>query len=310
MIIMAIAVLSTTAVGDSDDNYQEPEAVCPDAADPEGALPIFGTSDGGARADGVAFSYVSYLYPPISSIYYQTCNVKHNGAPLDLVWSGPDIAAGHGNPLFPGLCIDIYRTSYSATRGDTTFYVTLNRYPTTAPAYVDCEHADFRNSTSTLSSYSRPSLDEPTPLPLRLHYRVYRDDTSDTVMFRIFWWPSSLTVIAGFDSEMKLEISPIGRKVVVEEIAGLEENDQNVIEEFLHYTFDGVIVFMELAPYVEDSDDDDDDDGEQPGAWASVAVSTKIKAARAVPMPMPIVIKNQDVTALIALVKSAAVKEN
>ena len=148
------------------------------------------------------------MYPPTSSIYYQTCNVKAGGDPLDLVWSGPDIAAGHGNPLFPGLCIDIYRTSYSATRGDTTVYVTLNRYPTTAPAYVDCKQADSINSTSDVRSYSRPSLREPKALPLRLHYRVYRDDKSDTVRFRIFWWPSSLTIIAGFDSEMDPKITP------------------------------------------------------------------------------------------------------
>ena len=89
-------------------------------------------------------------------------------------------------------------------------------------------------------------------------------------------------------------------------IEGLEETDQSVVEEFLNYTFDGVIFFMELAPYVEDNDDED----EQSGAWSSVLVSTDIQAAKAIPMPMPIVIRNQDVTAIIALIKSAAVKEN
>ena len=40
-ILMALAALSTTAIGDNDNNDQEPEAVCPNEIDPGSALPIF-----------------------------------------------------------------------------------------------------------------------------------------------------------------------------------------------------------------------------------------------------------------------------
>ena len=299
VILMAILTLPAEASGESEAGYQEPDPTCHSPLDPEVPSPIFGISDGGAHVDGVAFSHLSYIYPPNSSIYYQACNVKPNGDPVDLVWVGPNIAAGRGKPLHPGLCIDLYRTSNSVIMDDTTIYTKLNSTPVPVPAYIDCaqQSTEFEKS----SSYIRSFL--PTAQPLRLSYEVYEDTSTGEVMFRIFWWPSSLTVIAGFDNNMGIDISTLEGDVFVKTLDGLEEDDQDVIDYF-DYAFDGVIVFMELASTLEGNDDD-----EQSGTWASVLVPTKTLTTKAKSMPMPILIKNQDMTAIVALIKSAAVKD-
>lgn len=121
---------------------------------PQSTLPLYGTGDGGTRAD-IMLSYLSYIYPRQSphphSINYQVCNM--NTDPLDLVWHGPNIAAGRGSPLPPGLCIQKFRSSHTINSADTDIVAGLWRDATvTAHAYVDC---DYERASVLLSWQTR-----------------------------------------------------------------------------------------------------------------------------------------------------------
>lgn len=278
---------------------------------PGSTLPLYGTGDGGTKAD-IMLSYLSFIYPRLSpdpsTINYQVCNM--NTDPLDLVWHGPNIAAGRGSPLPPGLCIQKSRSSHTIKAADTDIVAGLWRNATvTAPAYVDCDYerpSDFTYLVNSIRAFFVSPYDYPTPFTVS--YSVYQDDNGN-VTLRLSWWPSTLTVVAALDPSIAntIDRGDLEENGIREQVVDLNEEDIEVIS-LLNYDFGSSAVFWELQRDDEDRDEDDDDARPQVNAFTILSVPTSLSVANLQLTQMPVVIRSEDgQAAVIALFKGVAV---
>ena len=140
LALLTLIVLPISAAGQEDgppnDNvprYTEPE--CPEDTD---TRPTYHGTD-------LPISYLSYVSPsapePMSfrTIAYQLCNLDTQG--LDVLWQGPNVATGYGNPLIGGMCISRRRVTRGSAPHDTFIVVGQNRNDIkTVPAHMQCRY--------------------------------------------------------------------------------------------------------------------------------------------------------------------------